>query len=191
MTELPPFLPPDSTPEEVSCWEENFYEIIEDLRLQYDVCDEEGLVGELQKINPSATEMNIAEYTLEVEIGTHFPSPEQVNAIEKGLEGTCFRTDGPDIDWKEVDGIPIGPWKGSIAIIGPPLEGDSFEEMQTCEFWHPWEGAMDRLIELCEENGMPVIYPQDITFGMTIWSGDQMIAGTAITLLEVEDEELE
>ena len=47
---------------------------------------------------------------------------------------------------------------------------------------------MDRLIELCEENGMPVIYPQDITFGMTIWSGDQMIAGTAITLLEVEDE---
>ena len=186
MPKLPEFPPANSTPEEVSSWEEMYYDIIEDLRLQYDVCDEEGLVRELQKINPSATELTIAEYTLEVEVGSDFPSPEQVNTIEKGLKGTCFRTDGPDIDWKEVEGIPVGPWKGSIAIIGPPLEGDSLEEMQASEFWDAWEEAMDCLIELCEEKGMPVIFPQTMCIGMTIWSGDTLLAGKTITLLEPE-----
>ena len=184
MTKLPEFLSENSSLEDAEAWEENFYNIIENLSLQYEVCDEVDLVRELQKIDPSATEMDISEYTLKVEIGNYFPSPEQVNSIEKGLEGTCFRTDGPDICWGGFEGVQVGPWEGSIAIIGPPLEGKSFEEIQTGKYWIPWSEAMDRLIHLCEVNRLPVIYPQDIGIGTTLWSGNRLLAGTAITILE-------
>ncbi len=187
MPELPPFLPPESTPDEVSRWEENFFEIIEDLRDNWEVYDEEALVSELQKIDESATEDDIWEYSLKIELGGDFPTVDQINSIEDGLEGTCFRTDGPDILWEEPEGVPIGPWKGSIAILGPPLKGDSFEEIQEGPFWEAWEASMDRLIELCDEHGLTVIRPQDISIGTTIWSGDNLLQGTAITLLEEEE----
>ncbi len=178
MIRLPEFLPIDSTSEEVSDWLKSFFKIIEELSDNWEVCDERALVSELQKIDASATEKDIWEYTLEVDLGGMFPTPEQVNSIEMGLEGTCFRTDGPDVLWDDVEGVPTGPWKGSVAIIGPSLQGGSFEEIQQGVFWKAWEDSMDRLIELCEENGLPVVYNQDMFIGNN---------GVCISLIKEED----
>ena len=69
-------------------------------------------------------------------------------------------------------------------IIVPPLEGETFDEIQNWKYWIPWSEALDRLIQLCEENRFNVIYPQDICLGTTLWSGDKLLAGRAITIFE-------
>lgn len=184
MTKLPDFPSEGSSLEIIEAWEENFYNIFENISMQYEVCDELELIRELQKVDPLVTENDISEYTLKIEIDGNFPSPEQVNNIEKGLQGTCFRTDGPNVFWNYSGEIPAGPWEGSIAIIGPPLEGETFDEIQNWKYWIPWSEALDRLIQLCEENRFNVIYPQDICLGTTLWSGDKLLAGRAITIFE-------
>ena len=187
MTKLAEFPPENSSSELIEAWEDNFYNIFEDISAQYLVCDELDLVREFQQFDSSASERDISEYTLKIDVGDSFPTPEQINNIEKGLQGSCFRTDGPDIFWESFETVPVGPWKGSIAIIGPPLNGDTYEEIQNGKFWIPWSDSLDRLIHLCEENGINIIYPQDIGIGTTLWSGNILLAGIAITIYESVD----
>ncbi len=186
MPNLPDFPPSNSTPKEVEVWEQGFFDIIEELCVEYEVCDEESLVSEMRKIDDSVTESDISEYTIKFHPEGSFLTPEQVNSIESGLEGTCLRTDGPDISWEDVDGVPTGPWKGSIALLGPPLRGKrkTLEEVQEGPFWDSFDSALNNLIEVCEDNGVRIVYPQDIGIGTTMWAGENLIGGIAFTLDE-------
>jgi hypothetical protein len=184
MPNLPDFPPSNSTSKEVEAWEQGFFDIIEELSVEYEVCDEESLVSEMRKIDDSVTENDISEYTIKFHPEGSFLTPEQVNSIESGLEGTCLRTDGPDIFWEDVDGVPTGPWKGSIALLGPPLRGKTFEEVQEESFWDSFDSALNNLIEVCEDNGVRIVYPQDIGIGTTVWAGENLIGGIAFTLDE-------
>ena len=69
-------------------------------------------------------------------------------------------------------------------MIGPRLEGATFEEVQEGPFWISFENALDRLIDICEDNGLRIVYPQNISIGTTLWAGGNLIGGIAFTLDE-------
>ena len=192
MQDFPKFPDSSSTVEQVEHWWEDFFEIIEERYDDCGLCDEVSLLEEMQKIDNSVTENDISEYTLDF-----YPegiiSAKLMLKIEKSLKGFCLRTDGPDYDCdnlrdasngSESFGFPAPPWTASFALIGPRLEGDTFEEVQEGPFWISFENALDRLIDICEDNGLRVLYPQNISIGTTLWAGDNLIGGIAFTLDE-------
>tara|TARA_B100000029_G_scaffold63108_1_gene56573 strand:- start:614 stop:1195 length:582 start_codon:yes stop_codon:yes gene_type:complete len=192
MQELPRFPDQSSTVEQVEKWWEDFFEIIEERYDDCGLCDEESLLEEMRKIDDSVTEDDISEYTLEFH-PEEIISAELMTTIESSLKGTCLRTDGPDYDCdslqdasngSEIFGFPAPPWTASLALIGPPLKGSTFEEVQEGPFWSAFDSSLDRLIEICEENGIRIVYPQNISIGTTLWAGEDLIGGIAFTLDE-------
>lgn len=192
MQDFPQFPDPSSTLEDVAEWWDNFFDSVEDRYYDCGISEVSSLLADMQKIDQSVTEDDIWEYTLQFH-PEGIISAELMTKIEKSLKGTCLRTDGPDYFCEDVRndsnsserfGFPAPPWTASFALIGPPLEGDTFEEIQEGPFWEAFDQSLDRLIEICKENGISVVYPQNISIGTTLWSGDDLIAGIAITLTE-------
>ena len=192
MQELPQFPDVSSTVDQVEKWWEDFFEIIEERYDDCGLCDEGSLLEEMRKIDDSVTEDDISEYTLEFH-PEGIISVKLMTTIESSLKGTCLRTDGPDYDCgrlpdapngSETFGFPAPPWTASLALIGPPLKGSTFEEVQEDPFWGAFDSSLDRLIEICEENGIRIVYPQNISIGTTLWAGEDLIGGIAFTLYE-------
>jgi len=192
MQELPQFPDVSSRVDQVEKWWEDFFEIIEERYHDCGLCDEGSLLEEMRKIDDSVTEDDISEYTLEFH-PEEIISAELMTTIENSLKGTCLRTDGPDYECgslpdasngSEAFGFPAPPWTATLALIGPRLEGDTFEEVQEGPFWSAFDRSLDRLIEICEDNGIRVVYPQNISIGTTLWAGEVLIGGIAFTLDE-------
>ena len=65
MPNLPDFPPSNSTSKEVEAWELGFFDIIEEMSVEYEVCDEESLVSEMRKIDDSVTEKRDSSHGME------------------------------------------------------------------------------------------------------------------------------
>ena len=166
MPSLPDFPASKPTDEEIEQWENNFFEIMEDLYHECGLCDEDSLLDDMKKIiGNKEINIEIRDWSVEF-VPTDIIEPEAMSRIEASLKGTCLRTNGPTYDWGDLSDSP--KWTAIMELIGPVMPPEAtLEEIEGGE-WPIYDAigpAVGVLLDAMEREGIrPLIAGNSIPY---------------------------
>ena len=157
---LPDFPANKPTEQEIEEWENNYYEIIEDIYDECGLCNEDSLLDDMRKIiHNTQTNDEIRDYSIKF-VPTNIIPPDAMTRIEASLKGTCLRTNGPSYFWGDLRDSP--KWSAIMELIGPTLDGEEMDEILKSPFYEPLIVAINTLLKAMKKEGIEPIIPQKL-----------------------------